>query len=135
MRLIIPGAASLQIVNRLYAAQRRARRKITKRSRNNGSGRPLRARKVRSDAETSLAALSSAAAPADQAIGDKILLEKTAKAVDALPEIYREVLAMVVIGGASYQETADAFDIPVGTVMSRLARARAALAEEVGYHG
>lgn len=92
-----------------------------------------RARKVRSDAEPSLAALSSGPAPTDQAVGNKMLLEKTAKAIDALPGVYREVLAMVVLGGASYQETADAFDLPVGTVMSRLARARAAIAEEVNY--
>lgn len=41
-----------------------------------------------------------------------------------LPEDCRAVLALVTIEGLSYLEAADALDIPPGTVMSRLARAR-----------
>lgn len=46
------------------------------------------------------------------------------RAVSRLPDEQREVLALVVIDGMSYQETADTLGIPQGTVMSRLARAR-----------
>jgi RNA polymerase sigma-70 factor (ECF subfamily) len=44
-----------------------------------------------------------------------------------LPEEQRAVMALVVIDGASYAEAAEALDIPIGTVMSRLARARASV--------
>lgn len=46
-----------------------------------------------------------------------------------LPEEQRSVLAIVAIDGMSYQEAADVLEIPIGTVMSRLARARKKLAE------
>ena len=47
-----------------------------------------------------------------------------ADALAALPEKHRAVLALVDIDGMTYQEAADALDIPRGTVMSRLHRAR-----------
>ncbi len=49
-----------------------------------------------------------------------------------LPEEQHLVLSMVSVQGLSYQQTADALGIPLGTVMSRLARARGRLAELVG---
>ncbi|MEL6999990.1 MAG: sigma factor-like helix-turn-helix DNA-binding protein, partial [Pseudomonadota bacterium] len=48
-------------------------------------------------------------------------------AVADLPETQRAVLALVAIEGLAYQEAAEVLDIPVGTVMSRLARARSKL--------
>jgi RNA polymerase sigma-70 factor (ECF subfamily) len=53
---------------------------------------------------------------------------------DALAELseeHRAILALRVDGDLPYAEIASALDIPVGTVMSRLARAREALLEEV----
>ena len=44
-----------------------------------------------------------------------------------LSTAHREVLALVDIAGFSYDETAEFLDIPRGTVMSRISRARAAL--------
>ena len=44
--------------------------------------------------------------------------------LDALPDQMRTVIEMVDMDGLSYQEAADALGIPVGTVMSRLHRAR-----------
>ncbi|MGV3593148.1 MAG: RNA polymerase sigma factor [Gammaproteobacteria bacterium] len=49
-----------------------------------------------------------------------------------LPEEQHLVLSMVTVQGLSYQETADALGVPLGTVMSRLARARSRLVELVG---
>ncbi|MFV1989644.1 MAG: sigma-70 family RNA polymerase sigma factor [Acidimicrobiales bacterium] len=45
-------------------------------------------------------------------------------ALDALPEKFRVVVDLVDIGGASYQEAAAVLELPVGTIMSRLPRAR-----------
>jgi RNA polymerase sigma-70 factor, ECF subfamily len=54
------------------------------------------------------------------------------RAVAALPEEQRMVIALVLIEGLSYQEAADALDIPIGTVTSRLARGREALQASLG---
>jgi RNA polymerase sigma-70 factor, ECF subfamily len=45
-------------------------------------------------------------------------------AIAQLPPIFREVVILADIEEMRYQEVADALDIPIGTVMSRLARAR-----------
>lgn len=51
------------------------------------------------------------------------------RAMGTLPPGQREVAALVLIEGYSYQEAADALQAPIGTIMSRLARARLALAD------
>ena len=53
------------------------------------------------------------------------------EALGKLPEEQRAILALRVDGDLAYSEIAAALDIPVGTVMSRLARAREALLAEV----
>jgi RNA polymerase sigma-70 factor (ECF subfamily) len=47
-----------------------------------------------------------------------------ADAVGALPARFRQVVELVDIDGLTYQEAADALGVPIGTVMSRLHRAR-----------
>jgi RNA polymerase sigma-70 factor (ECF subfamily) len=59
-------------------------------------------------------------------------LGRVRAAIDRLPQEQREVLILVCVEGLKYRETAEALDIPLGTVMSRLARARTALAEDFG---
>ncbi len=49
-----------------------------------------------------------------------------------LPQDHREIIALIDIAGLSYAEAAGALEIPVGTVMSRISRARAALIAAVG---
>ena len=63
---------------------------------------------------------------------DRMMLAKTRAAMAALPEPQRTVLALVAIEGLSYREAAETLDIPVGTVMSRLSRAREALLPKLG---
>jgi RNA polymerase sigma-70 factor, ECF subfamily len=48
-------------------------------------------------------------------------------AMARLPDDQRVLLALVVIDGQSYKEAADFLEIPIGTVMSRIARARRAI--------
>lgn len=50
-------------------------------------------------------------------------------AIAALPAEQREVLVLVCVEDMRYREVAELLDIPVGTVMSRLSRARRAVAE------
>lgn len=50
-------------------------------------------------------------------------------ALEALPAEFREVLVLRELEGLSYKEIADVADAPIGTVMSRLARARKQLQE------
>lgn len=58
-------------------------------------------------------------------------LRQTWGAIGQLPDDQRQVLLLVTIEGLSYQEAADLLDIPIGTIMSRLARARIALARSI----
>jgi RNA polymerase sigma-70 factor (ECF subfamily) len=53
-------------------------------------------------------------------------------AIAALPQAFREAIVMREINGLSYREIADASGIPIGTVMSRLARARMMLMNALG---
>ena len=52
-------------------------------------------------------------------------------ALNSLSEEHRAVLMLVVIEGYSYSEVAAALEIPIGTVMSRLSRARQRIAERL----
>jgi RNA polymerase sigma-70 factor (ECF subfamily) len=61
-----------------------------------------------------------------------LMLQKTEAAMAALPVEQQEVLHLVCFEELSYAETADVLGIPKGTVMSRLARARIALAGRLG---
>ena len=53
-------------------------------------------------------------------------------AIDALPLHYREAILLCEVEEMSYQEIAETLSIPVGTVMSRLSRARRTLRDHVG---
>jgi RNA polymerase sigma-70 factor, ECF subfamily len=53
-------------------------------------------------------------------------------AVEALPDAQRVVMILVAIEGLSYREAADVLDVPIGTVMSRLSRARMTIGRQFG---
>jgi len=56
-------------------------------------------------------------------------LNEVARAFAALPAQQRAALHLVAVEGLNYQEAADVLGVPIGTIMSRLSRARAALRE------
>jgi RNA polymerase sigma-70 factor (ECF subfamily) len=91
----------------------------------------LRARRVRREAAGDLERSHTVAASTEQAAMASIELQRANAAIDKLPEEQRDVLALVAIGGMAYREAAEVLSVPVGTVMSRLARARAALAAQL----
>jgi RNA polymerase sigma-70 factor (ECF subfamily) len=51
------------------------------------------------------------------------------RALDRLPVELRETLLLVVVGGLTHQEAADVLGVPLGTVLSRVSRARGRLRE------
>lgn len=60
----------------------------------------------------------------EERVLDGVIEVEIADALLALSENFREVVLLVDVEGLSYQEAADVLDIPAGTVMSRLHRAR-----------
>ena len=53
------------------------------------------------------------------------------RALNRLPPELRESLLLVVVGELTHQETADMLEVPIGTVLSRVSRARARLREQL----
>jgi RNA polymerase sigma-70 factor (ECF subfamily) len=58
--------------------------------------------------------------------------ERVRQAIASLPSPLRETLVLREIDELDYREIAEATEAPIGTVMSRLSRARAALARKLG---
>lgn len=56
---------------------------------------------------------------------------KARLAIEQLPEEHRSVVALVLVNGETYKEAADILGVPVGTVMSRLYRARQTLMKQL----
>ena len=63
--------------------------------------------------------------------GEKQLVARVRSAIERLPLGQRQVLTLVDLEEFSYSETAEILDIPVGTVMSRICRARQALKQQL----
>jgi RNA polymerase sigma-70 factor (ECF subfamily) len=59
----------------------------------------------------------------------RVLFRRVADAIDSLPDSEREALLLFVWEELPYESVAEALDLPIGTVRSRLNRARARLRE------
>lgn len=59
-------------------------------------------------------------------------LRRAMAAMQRLPGEQREVVALILVEGFGYRETAEMLDLPIGTVSSRLVRGRNALIEMLG---
>jgi len=95
----------------------------------------LRARGARLEDSDDFGAIDAIMDPHADIEADVIAAQEGAAvraAVDALPPFLRETLVLRDVNDLSYREIADALKTPIGTVMSRLARARAALAKTLG---
>ncbi len=60
-----------------------------------------------------------------------VLTASLERAVHSLPQNYREVLVLVDLADHSYRDAAQSLNVPVGTIMSRLHRARRLLRERL----
>jgi RNA polymerase sigma-70 factor (ECF subfamily) len=86
----------------------------------------LRAREVRKeDGDVAEERLGSDAAV--RRVEARLALAEVRQVIQLLPPDQRSVLMLVTVEGLSYKEAAAVADVPVGTIMSRLARARTAL--------
>jgi RNA polymerase sigma-70 factor (ECF subfamily) len=83
-----------------------------------------RSQKLFAPEEAGTTATDGASAPAQQL--------ELAGALALLPPDHREVVALVLVEGLSYSEAAELLQVPVGTITSRLARARATLQSHLG---
>lgn len=63
----------------------------------------------------------------EQQFLNTLLREDIQRALDSLPDSFRIVIVLVEIQGYTYEEAAALLDLPLGTVRSRLSRARASL--------
>jgi len=66
--------------------------------------------------------------PAVSPVDGNTELWSVSEAMNKLPEEQRLAIALVLVEGLSYKEAAEVLEIPIGTLTSRLARGRAALA-------
>ena len=71
------------------------------------------------------------AAPSWDEFASVETIGRVRQAVGTLPENYREIVVLCELEEMSYEEAASALDCPVGTVRSRLHRARAMLVEKL----
>ncbi|WP_033325755.1 RNA polymerase sigma factor [Streptomyces yerevanensis] len=99
-------------------------------------GRHRRAEARRFKAMARVPALADHDEPLADRAADRVVARavrrELAAALAALPARHRDVLLLVAWGDLSYGEAAQALDIPVGTVRSRLHRARSKLREALG---
>jgi len=61
----------------------------------------------------------------------RLTLAKVMKGMEVLSDDQRALMVLVCIEGASYKDAAEMLQVPIGTVMSRLARARQTLAAQL----
>lgn len=89
----------------------------------------MRARKVRGQPEDPAILDSLPGTDGRRVTEATLMLEAVRQAVGQLPEEQRVVFALVAVDGYSYSEAAEVLDVPKGTIMSRLWRARQRVAE------
>lgn len=92
----------------------------------------IRSRKVRGNlAKDPTFGDEQVVAGEEEQIG-KLSLREVQGVLAEMPEEQRAVLELVAVEGYSYKQAAEVLDTPIGTVMSRLARARKSLAARIG---
>ncbi len=91
--------------------------------------RRAEARRLRANARLAAEQLASDSGRAPRASDAALLLPQVVDVIEALPDVERETLLLYAWEELPYEEIAAALSVPVGTVRSRLNRARARLRE------
>jgi RNA polymerase sigma-70 factor (ECF subfamily) len=76
--------------------------------------------------------LNNVADPSARTPEENLMSSQLVSAVQRLPEEQRVAMLLVFIEGMSYKEAAAALDVPIGTIMSRLSRARQTIGKAFG---
>ena len=87
------------------------------------------ARRIRASARMAIGRAVADGRASAAAMEARVLLPRVAEALESLPDGEREALLLFAWEELSYQHVADALELPIGTVRSRLNRARARLRE------
>lgn len=87
-----------------------------------------RRKAARSGEEQDMEALVNLADPTATTADRAVRLRDVDRALATLPDDQRVIIMSVLVEGNSYKEAADQLQLPIGTVMSRLSRARRTLA-------
>ncbi len=90
-----------------------------------------RFRRVRGESVDIETAVNVVGADGRNLVEARLMLDQVGRAMEKLPPDQQTIVTLVSIDGLSYKEAAEALDVPIGTVMSRLARARRALQEHM----
>ncbi|HEX4056172.1 MAG TPA: sigma-70 family RNA polymerase sigma factor [Tepidisphaeraceae bacterium] len=90
-----------------------------------------RTRDTAVDVDTDVDTVESASADPFSVLSRNLQSEQLRAAVEDLPVEFREVIVLKDLQGMSYREIAKIVAVPIGTVMSRLARGRRRLAERL----
>lgn len=88
-------------------------------------------RQTRRPIMVALDAAAEAAFTADAPTPDTLTASSVKAAFETLPQVYRVAVLLVDVEEFSYREAAEALDVPLGTVMSRLNRGRRLLRVEL----
>lgn len=91
----------------------------------------IRSRKVRTTDDTVDISQIASSNTNDNQLEEASQKQRLQIAIDELPEPYRMVISLIITSGLSYAETSQTLDLPIGTVMSRISRARKKLAEKL----
>ena len=86
---------------------------------------------VATESEEDFPVSSASSASPESLLIERFSVQACREAIELLPIIFREVILLCDVEDASYREISEILAIPVGTVMSRLSRARRAVREHV----
>lgn len=95
----------------------------------------VRARKVRKAVSLDTDEAVVVSVDGARAMEARLTFTATAAAMAKLPEEQRVAVALVLVDGMAYRDAAEVLGVPIGTLTSRLFRARAALAAALGGEG
>lgn len=65
-------------------------------------------------------------------VENRLALHEVANVIMSLPDQQREIVMLICVEGLSYKDASELLGIPIGTIMSRLARARVEIARSAG---
>ncbi|MEZ5894079.1 MAG: sigma-70 family RNA polymerase sigma factor [Parvularculaceae bacterium] len=94
----------------------------------------IRARAVRTTAASTGKAGGETQVDGERVVMNRIAVAEVNEAMAALPDEQRAAISLVALEGMSYAEAAEVLGTPIGTIMSRIARARKALGEKLSGH-